>query len=332
MTDTPPLLEVENVVKHFPLPRGLVDAVRGIPPKAVHAVDGVSLAIRPGETLGLIGESGSGKTTLGWVIARLLPASAGTLRLSGVEADEGQGPGLLAWRRQIRIVFQDPVGSLDPRLRAWQVIGEALQAQNHMERQFALGEPARIVREHRNAVRREEQRLWLACHPAEEAKRSLMRDYRAGVEQRAKAFEEGRARLEGDYRDAVGRLRERARATAPSKGSRGPSPEIVAERERLTRGYRLEIARRDATRRQEEARIGLEFRAALLQAGRLRLPPDEQKRRTDAYRAFRKQGLPPPVIPDPRPPATLPGGDPAEGLGGVADRRAPSGLPRPVSS
>jgi oligopeptide transport system ATP-binding protein len=134
VTDPPPLLEVENLVKHFPLNRTFADLVRGQPVRAVHAVDGVSLSVRRGETLGLIGESGSGKTTLGWVIAKLHVPTSGRIRFEGEDVTHATGARLKAWRRRVQIVFQDPVGSLDPRLRAYQIVGEALQAQRSTSR------------------------------------------------------------------------------------------------------------------------------------------------------------------------------------------------------
>jgi peptide/nickel transport system ATP-binding protein len=92
-------------------------------------VDGVSLTIAPGETLGLIGESGSGKTTLGWLLARLLEVDGGSIRFRGTEVTRLGGSRLRRWRSEVQIVFQDPVGSLDPRLRVWQIVGEPIRAQ-----------------------------------------------------------------------------------------------------------------------------------------------------------------------------------------------------------
>ncbi|MGI0070591.1 MAG: ABC transporter ATP-binding protein [Thermoplasmata archaeon] len=128
MTD-PPLLETDALVKHFPIPPRLADYFRRPEPRAVHAVDGISLSIRAGETLGLIGESGSGKTTFGWLVTRLLPSTSGRIRFDGVDVTDLAGPELRRWRRNVQIVFQDPVGSLDPRMRVWQIIGEPMQAQ-----------------------------------------------------------------------------------------------------------------------------------------------------------------------------------------------------------
>jgi oligopeptide transport system ATP-binding protein len=128
MTDTP-LLETEQLVKRFPIAPSLTDYFRRAEARAVHAVDGVSLAIAPGETLGLIGESGSGKTTFGWLVSRLLAPTGGRIHFDGVDVTALAGPALRRWRRNVQIVFQDPVGSLDPRMRVWQIVSEPIEAQ-----------------------------------------------------------------------------------------------------------------------------------------------------------------------------------------------------------
>ena len=125
----PALLEVRDLEKVFPLSRTLGEYVSGRPARGIHAVDGVDLVIAPGETVGLIGESGSGKTTLGWVAARLHAASGGSIRFDGEEITHLEGPELRRWRRSVQLVFQDPVGSLDPRLRVWQIVSEPIRAQ-----------------------------------------------------------------------------------------------------------------------------------------------------------------------------------------------------------
>jgi len=129
MTDSAPLLEMIDLQKHFPITRSLADQLSRRPAKAIHAVDGVSLTVGPGETLGLIGESGSGKTTLGWMLARLHEPTSGSIRFEGKDVTHLKGKALRTWRRNIQIVFQDPVGSLDPRLRVWQIVGEPIRAQ-----------------------------------------------------------------------------------------------------------------------------------------------------------------------------------------------------------
>ena len=116
-----PLLEVEDVRVHFPI-RGRPFAPRAV----VRAVDGVSLGVGRGETVGVIGESGSGKTTLGRAILRLIEPTSGAVRLDG-EALNGLPPGRMkAVRRRMQVVFQDPTASLNPALSVGAILGEAM--------------------------------------------------------------------------------------------------------------------------------------------------------------------------------------------------------------
>jgi len=154
MSDPPPLLETEDLTKFFPILRTIQEVIGRRPARAIHAVDGVTLTVRAGETVGLIGESGSGKTTLGWVVARLHDATGGALRFEGKDILTLKPVELRHWRHNVQVVFQDPVGSLDPRFKVWQVVGEPLRAQNQMDRWFARKERARLQREHRAAVRK----------------------------------------------------------------------------------------------------------------------------------------------------------------------------------
>jgi peptide/nickel transport system ATP-binding protein len=124
-----PLVELEGTHKWFPLARTALEVLERAPARAIHAVDGVDLTIRAGECVGLIGESGSGKTTLGWVVARLLDATRGSIRFAGRDIGGLRRGELRRWRRNVQVVFQDPVGSLDPRLRVWQIVGEPIRAQ-----------------------------------------------------------------------------------------------------------------------------------------------------------------------------------------------------------
>jgi oligopeptide/dipeptide ABC transporter ATP-binding protein len=116
------LLEVKDLKVHFPVKHGMFSRVR----EFVKAVDDVSFAIEPGETLGLVGESGCGKTTLGRAIVRLVEPTAGSVLLGGEDITRMSGSELRARRRKFQMIFQDPYGSLNPRMTVEQIVGEAL--------------------------------------------------------------------------------------------------------------------------------------------------------------------------------------------------------------
>ncbi len=116
------LLEVKNLKVHFPVKAGLFSRVH----ETVKAVDDVSFSIAPGETVGLVGESGCGKTTLGRAIVRLVKPTAGEIFLEGENLLQMSGATLRARCRKFQMIFQDPYGSLNPRMTVEQIVGEAL--------------------------------------------------------------------------------------------------------------------------------------------------------------------------------------------------------------
>jgi oligopeptide transport system ATP-binding protein len=117
------LLEVQDLKVHFPIRAGVLQK----PVAWVRAVDGVSFSVNAGETIGLVGESGCGKTTLGRTILRLYDPTAGEIRFNGHNVAGHDGAVLKDFRRQAQMIFQDPFGSLNPRMTVGRIIGEALR-------------------------------------------------------------------------------------------------------------------------------------------------------------------------------------------------------------
>ncbi|MDX2225295.1 MAG: ABC transporter ATP-binding protein [Rhodospirillaceae bacterium] len=117
-----PVMTAENLKVWFPIRRGLIRRVVG----HIKAVDGVSLTLRAGRTLGVVGESGSGKTTLGFGLLRLTP-SEGAITLAGQRIDGLTGRALRPLRRHMQVVFQDPFGALNPRMTVGDIVGEGLR-------------------------------------------------------------------------------------------------------------------------------------------------------------------------------------------------------------
>ncbi len=135
------LVDIKNVKKYFPIMGGLLRRHVG----TVYAVDDVSLQIMRGETFGLVGESGCGKTTLGRTILRLESPTAGAVSMSGTDVFSLRGKDLKRMRRRMQIIFQDPYGSLNPRMPISDIIGEGLLAQADRENRWG----ARSVRDQR---------------------------------------------------------------------------------------------------------------------------------------------------------------------------------------
>ncbi len=142
MTDPQILLSVQNVAKEFPLPRSMMQRVRSLPPPAVHALNGVSLEIRRGETLGIVGESGCGKSTLARCLVRLHDCDQGRVLFGDTDIATLSGPARRAFNARVQMIFQDPYSSLNPRMRVRQILAEALSV--HQMRPAAQI-PARIA-------------------------------------------------------------------------------------------------------------------------------------------------------------------------------------------
>jgi len=121
------LLQVENLKKYFPITKGLTKRIIGY----VKAVDGVSFSIAQGETFGLVGESGCGKTTVGKTILRLHDPTYGEINLDGVNIAPMKQNELRKYRTNMQMVFQDPYGSLNPRMTIEKIIGEPIR-ENHL--------------------------------------------------------------------------------------------------------------------------------------------------------------------------------------------------------
>jgi len=117
------VVDVENLKMYFPIRRGILRRKVA----EVKALDDVSFSIKPGETLGLVGESGCGKTTMGRCMIRLYKPTGGSLRFEGEDITSASESKLRRFRRRISLVFQDPYSSLDPRMNSGDIVGEPLK-------------------------------------------------------------------------------------------------------------------------------------------------------------------------------------------------------------
>jgi oligopeptide/dipeptide ABC transporter ATP-binding protein len=125
MTDAPPLIEARNLSKRFAPPARLTDLFRK-ERAPVHAVENVNLAIRPGESIGLLGESGCGKTTTGRLLLKLIEPSSGDILFDGAPVARLSGASLIAFRKRAQLVFQNPFDALNPRFTIERALAEPL--------------------------------------------------------------------------------------------------------------------------------------------------------------------------------------------------------------
>lgn len=125
-----PLVEVKNLKMHFPVYKGLLRRQAGV----IKAVDDISLELREGETLGLVGESGCGKSTAGRTILRLYQATGGSIKVDGTDITHLEGEALRGVRPQMQMIFQDPQACLNPRMTIGSIIAEPLDEHRKLRR------------------------------------------------------------------------------------------------------------------------------------------------------------------------------------------------------
>ncbi|MGO8868313.1 MAG: ABC transporter ATP-binding protein [Alphaproteobacteria bacterium] len=135
-----PLLEVRELVKRYPLGGGLFGS-----PQVVHALEGVSLALRAGETLAVVGESGCGKSTLARCVLRLEAPTSGSILVAGRDIVRAKGRELRRLRKRVQIVFQDPYSSLNPRRTVFQAVADALRLHDICKRKERRARVERLL-------------------------------------------------------------------------------------------------------------------------------------------------------------------------------------------
>ncbi|MEM7443818.1 MAG: oligopeptide/dipeptide ABC transporter ATP-binding protein [Pseudomonadota bacterium] len=124
---TEPIIEISDVALQFRLSRSILDVVQKQAGRVVHALNGVDLTLYRGETLGVVGESGCGKSTLARCIVRLVAPQSGTIRFEGRDIFTDKAVAGRDYNRRVQMMFQDPYSSLNPRMTAGQILGEALR-------------------------------------------------------------------------------------------------------------------------------------------------------------------------------------------------------------
>lgn len=127
LSEAHPLVELNNVVKYFPIAQGLLELIARQPPKSVHSVDGVSFQIKPGEVFGLAGESGSGKSTTGRLAIRLLKPTSGDVIFDSINLGKLSNEEMRHMRRRMQVIFQDPFASMNPRMTLGTGIGHGVR-------------------------------------------------------------------------------------------------------------------------------------------------------------------------------------------------------------